>query len=264
VCDDGLPFLLDLTNPAPGSILIGGDGDSGKTSLLRAILASAVYLNPPGQVGYYLVGERFEQFAPLEEGNHCQGRLKTGGMAVETTIDKLAMIAEARHRERPRDPALILAIDDLATLVDSLDDQAFTRLYWLIKHGPRAYIWTFATLPAENVERIHPRLLSAFRTRLVGHTIQRRLAQMLAGDENMDAKTLERGFQFCVPYGDAWLRFWLCEPTPATDDIEDSNPTGGDFEESATEDGIPRDDVFDENDLEDGDLASQEFEQEEM
>ena len=214
VCDDGLPFLLDLTNPAPGAILIGGSAGSGKTRLLGAILASVASLSTPAQVVYHLIGDRITEFYPIDQEVHCQSVIGSQGIAVDALIEKLCMIAEARRRERPRDPAIILAIDDLAGLVDSLDDQAFARLYWLINHGPRAFIWTIAALSAEKAEHIHPRLLSVFRTRLIGHVKDRKQGRLISGDDNLDTQKLEEGYQFCVPYGEEWLPFWLCEPAP--------------------------------------------------
>ncbi len=46
-CEDGLPFLFDLTNPAPGAVLVTGDAAGGKTRLLHSILHSACRMNTP-------------------------------------------------------------------------------------------------------------------------------------------------------------------------------------------------------------------------
>ena len=55
ICEDGLPFLFDLTNPAPGSLLIVGDEGSGKSRLVRSVLASAMQLSKPNQLSFSII-----------------------------------------------------------------------------------------------------------------------------------------------------------------------------------------------------------------
>jgi hypothetical protein len=67
-------------------------------------------------------------------------------------------------------------------------------------------------LSAEESSMIQPQILSAFRTRLVGHIHDDGQAAVLSQDEHLDARWIEKGVQFCVPYGDQWLPFWICDP----------------------------------------------------
>ena len=41
LAEDGLPVLLDLYDPAPGPLLVAGDGGSGKTALLQSLARAA-------------------------------------------------------------------------------------------------------------------------------------------------------------------------------------------------------------------------------
>ena len=50
VCDDDLPLLLDLSNPAAGSVLVVSDVQYGNTLFVKTMLASAYTLNTPQQV----------------------------------------------------------------------------------------------------------------------------------------------------------------------------------------------------------------------
>ena len=43
-------------------------------------------------------------------------------------------------------------------------------------------------------------------------------ANALAGDKRLDTRRLESGYEFCVPYGDEWVHFWICDPEGAEDD----------------------------------------------
>jgi hypothetical protein len=120
-------------------------------------------------------------------------------------------MVEERRRSTPGDPAILLAIDGLEACLESLSEQGFARLYYLIKHGPRSRVWTIATLSADRARPVDPRVLAAFRTRLVGFIRNAERAGYVSGDSNLDTQDLENGAQFYLPYGDGWLRFWVCE-----------------------------------------------------
>jgi hypothetical protein len=222
VCDDGLPFLLDLTNPAPGALLICGDPGVGKTVLMDSILASGLRLNTPSQLNLSVIAAEIEPFMHLAKAEHCQEIFSVGEEVTGDLIGELADLAEERRRTRPTDPAILLVIDDLAGCLDHLDQQAFSRLYWLIRHGPRSRIWTVASLSMERARTIEPQFLSAFRTRLFGRTADRKLVAQLSDDDKLRTARLENG-QFNIPYGGEWLRLWAC---PVDDELVDQ-PEGG-------------------------------------
>jgi hypothetical protein len=219
VCDDGLPFLLDLTNPSPGALLICGDAAAGKSTLLQTILDSAAHLNSPTQLKLSVVAAEIGPFIHLAKTEQCQEIFTSQEEVVRDLIAEMADIAETRRRQSSQDPAILLVIDDLAECLDHLDQETFNRLYWLIRHGPRSRVWTIATLPMERAGEIEPRFLSAFRTRLFGKTADRRLVATLSGDDELQPRGLEKG-QFYIPYGGEWLRLWACEP-------REEEPVGG-------------------------------------
>jgi len=222
LCEDGLPFLLDLTNPAPGAILIAGDSGSGKTRLLRSILASGVYLNQPEHFSYNLATPKVDGLPPFGHPVYIQQALDFDEEGMSDMIHRLADLAEQRQRNKPQAPAIILAIDDLYTCLQRLDESAFSRLYWLIKHGQRSYIWTIATLTARHAHYIHPRLFAAFRTRLIGSIRRRNLAEFISNDKFKATQGLEPGAQFCVPYGESWSPFWICDPDSDDQSLDSS------------------------------------------
>lgn len=209
VCDDGLPFLLDLTNPAPGALLVCGDTGVGKRALVRSILDSAARLNTPEQLELSVIASEIDAFLDLARFEHCQEIFSSDEQVTGELIGELADIAEQRRRNRPADPAVVFVIDDLASCLENLDQHAFDRLYWLIRHGPRSRVWTIATLPLERARTIEPRFLSAFRTRLFGKSSDRKLVTQLSEDEDLQTSGLEKG-QFFIPYGGEWLRLWAC------------------------------------------------------
>jgi len=230
-CDDGLPFLLDFSNPAPGALLLTGDPGSGKTALLNSLLVSLVRLNSPEQIVVNLIAVQPEEYTSLENQPHCRHSFPVEHPGIRGLIEELVRAVEMRKRTGPQDPAFLLVIDDLAALLPFLDEPAFNNLYWLVRHGPRYKLWTLAALPAGQVSQVEPRYLSAFRTCLFGHMQDERLAKKLASSDALWTRRLHKGQQFLAPYGGAWLRFWLCalKESPSQAQLEGfnlNNPEG--------------------------------------
>jgi len=220
LCQDGLPFVLDLADPSPGSILAAADPFSGKTSFLCSILSSAVRMSSSEQVAFHIIAAQPGDYSSLNPAPHFQSISPVEDPAVESLINELVTIVEARKRRGPADPAILLVIDDLASLLPLLDERAYNRLYWLIRHGPRYQVWTIASLPAPNGDQIDPRFLTAFRTKLFGYMQDERLACRLAADDSLSPRLLEQGQQFLIRYHGQWQRFWVCAPEQDLQSVE--------------------------------------------
>ena len=46
VAENGLPVMLDLYNPAPGPLLVAGDGGSGKTAFIQSLALGSDFQDP--------------------------------------------------------------------------------------------------------------------------------------------------------------------------------------------------------------------------
>jgi hypothetical protein len=209
LCEDGLPFLFDLSDPNPGSILIAGDGQSGKTRLLQSILASAGALNEPEKVCFYMITPRLDEAPWMEENAHCLDVFAPHERASSALILDFAAVANQRRSGREAGPVMVLAIDDLAALCNQMDDKVTRYLQWLIEYGPQSGVWTVATLEAGQIRQVDRRLLPKFGTRLIGKIASPALANHLTGYPDPVAESLERGRQFCVLFGNEWIRFWI-------------------------------------------------------
>jgi len=212
ISEDGLPLTLDLTNPSPGALLVTGDRGGGKSALLSSALASVCLLNTQQQVVIHILAKETEIYQQLTVSNHCKDLSAFDKSKNSTLINELADVVEWRRRNRPEDPCIILVIDDLPTCLEALNPRDFGRLCWLIRHGPRSFVWTIASLSAEDSPHVDPKILSAFRTRLIGHIHIDDYAAYLSQDAELDARWIEEGLQYYVRHGDDWLSFWVCFP----------------------------------------------------
>ena len=210
-CEDQLPLIMTLDNPAPGSIMIAGDPNSGKQRLVNAILKSAVLLNTPDRIQIYIITNNPEKFAELPQTKYCQVIHNQREYEVQKCIKTLSDLVDKRWQRGFDAPIIILAIDDLALFTERLDRTGVAQLFKLFRHGPRYRIWTLATLTATRYSISNMKLLSAFRTRLVGKFASLHLATQVTGDADSPAVFLESGSQFCVAVGNEWLKFSICD-----------------------------------------------------
>jgi hypothetical protein len=204
VCEDGLPFMFDLSDPTPGSLLITGEAGSGKSRLLRGILASASTMNRPDQVSFNLICQDFGLFSDVTRTSHCTNRVSTYDRFSSELVIDLAKIAEQRKSGRQRGPIIILAIDDLATLLSYNEFELFSHLKWLVKYGPESGIWPIATLKAGRLNKYGKRLLDEFGTHLVG------MPQPMSFPNNASGRLLGSGSsgQFETYVNGQVVRFW--------------------------------------------------------
>jgi hypothetical protein len=211
LCDDGMPFMFDLSDPSPGSILIAGDRKSGKTRLLQAVLASISALNGPDEVCYYMITPRPEENQVLYHQGHCLDILSPDEQSASALVLDFAEIANQRRSGRELGPVTLLAIDDLSALDYYMDDKVTRYLQWLLEYGPKVGVWVIGTVESEGSRRIDRRLIPAFGTRLIGQISSLSHAGLLSGYPDPIVETLESGKQFCILYGSEWIRFWIPE-----------------------------------------------------
>lgn len=209
ICEDQLPLLLYLTNPAPGALLITGDSGAGKTRLLRSAVYSAILMNKPDQLNFYILSDTKAEYTDLAEFEHCR---KLGSLSeAPQIIDELTQIADQR-KLKPADQIILIAVENIAWVAQNLNLTMLTKLHHLIKHGPRLGIWMIATFSTSEIDEVEPALLEAFRTHLIGSIKDRLLADYLGRNDNCPAPGLEKGFQFCASAEGGWLYFWICDP----------------------------------------------------
>jgi hypothetical protein len=214
-CEDGLPFTLDLNNPAPGALLYSGEQDEENSAWLRAALLSAVRLTPSRSLHLWVITAHPDAYQDVIHYPHLRHLAAPEELVTAALIQEVVELVEQRRHGDPRGPACILAIDDLASFLHNIDEELFRSLNILLRHGPRTRVWPIVTLGAGQANQIDERLLPAFRTRLIGRITDYEVGAYLAQDDRLDASNIYEQGQFFAPFGDEWIRVWACQPAAA-------------------------------------------------
>ncbi len=203
LAEDGLPVLLDLYNPAPGPLLVAGDGGSGKTALLQS-LARAAGLQDPGDIQFGVITPFPEEWNALESLPHCLGIWPAYHPSAKLFLAQLVNWAETLPGTRQ---AILLLFDGI-DLLSGGDFQSLHDLRWLLLYGPEHQVWPAITVNPARLAHLQP-WLDYFHTRLIGHVKNAHNARLLTDDPQADLANLLPCKQFALSQPGCLLKFWL-------------------------------------------------------
>jgi hypothetical protein len=210
VCDDGQPILFDLTDARTGSLIVLGDPQSGKTTLLNTLVQSAVLTNSPSEVQFVLISAKPGEWKQVTEYStrtgHCITTADSEPAGLEDCIVGLKVEAEQRYQGVELSNPILMVIDDLK-FVSRLDSDLRLSLEWLLKNGPEVHIWPIASLATADALEMG-RWTSQFRTRLIGH-MPEPIGNRLGMFDGLNSEKLQSGKQFAVRVQYTWLEFYL-------------------------------------------------------
>jgi|GEM_PF-730751 len=210
VCDDRLPVLLDLSDPAPGALLVASDDDLLRQRLLRTLLQTAAALNSPRAVQFLVLSSQPAEWRAWLEGidaaRHCLGIDSLDEGSPDRWLLKLSNWADQR-RTGSSGPAVILVVDDLAA-VPQMEYDARVNFDWLVKEGPGVRIWPVTSLAVEQAPEL-VRWVRLFKTRILGPAADPSLYRQLASVSEQESAALVDDTQFAVRIQDNWLKFHL-------------------------------------------------------
>ena len=203
--DDGNLILLDITDPATGSVLVTGDEGSGVTRQLQVILESACDLYLPRKLQACIVSSSPEDWESIiaSHPKHIQSLSLWYDRKVTETIMDLSSLANDRRAGRRRGAPVILIIDNLPR-IQSIDYEAQINLHWLLEYGPQSGIWPIVGVIAEETQDI-TYWTQPFRSRLMGQINSPTLMTDLALMEGCRSQILQKGTEFNVWTGTEWL-----------------------------------------------------------
>ncbi|MCB0072138.1 MAG: DNA translocase FtsK [Caldilineaceae bacterium] len=210
--ENGTPLLVRLPAPDVTHVLVVGTTGSGKTALMRTLLTSLAMHNRQGDVQLILIDPKQRGLGPLHRLPHVLGAVDATPEAVAARLTWLVAEMERRDRLGLARPALVVAIDELADLLQTGGapvEQALTRLS---QRGREAGIHLVACTQKPTSAIIGGALKANFPVRLVGAVASKEEARYATGVSDSGAEKLEgKGDFLLVAKGDV-VRFqsaWL-------------------------------------------------------
>ena len=205
--ESGTPLLLRLSSPDVVHVLVAGTTGSGKTALVRTLLASLALFNRQGAVQLVLIDPKGRGFGPLAELPHVLGRVAATPEEGVLALGWLVSEMERRDRDGISSPALVVGIDELADLLATGGKAVEQALMRLAQRGREAGIHLVACTQKPAAEAMSGVLKANFPVRLVGSVASPDDARVAAGIAGTGAeKLLGRGDFLLVSKGEV-IRF---------------------------------------------------------
>ena len=225
VCDDGLPLVLELSDPSPGALLFLGDEVEGLRKHLQAVLASVCLLSDPKQVQVDIISPQPEVFTAQKRFPHVQKIHLPDQNEMFDLLGCLFELIEQRQRKdnslagkflkeflpSNKGPARILMIDQLDVLVEQLAPESLAYLRWLLRRGPAANVWVLASVNAQNAQTVDGKTLNAFGLRVAGKLRNTAQASRLTDLPLDKLSNLVAGEQACIKLDENVIEFSILE-----------------------------------------------------
>jgi len=211
VCEDGLPLVLDLTDPSSGAFLIAGDSGFDSSALLHSILTAAHKGNRTKDVVLHLISPHADDLLYFHQMPNFKISYEPHRPEIRIVLEEMVNLVIKRQRTKERLPAHLLAIDGLDLLKQSLDAQSKLRLDWLIREGPQVGLWIFATIEATYIAEQMTPTLELFSSRILGRISQPNLASYLSGLSRSYLSDLYPGMEFFVRTSGQSFNIWMLQ-----------------------------------------------------
>lgn len=204
---NGTPLLLRLTAPDVAHVLIAGTTGSGKTALARTLLVSLAMHNRQGDVQLVLIDPKGRGFAALNALPHVLGDVVVDPRKAVERLRWLVHEMERRDRTRCSTPVLVVAVDELADLIQTGGAAVEAMLTRLGQRGREAGIHLVACTQKPTAALIGGAMKANFPVRLVGAVASRDEARYATGINDSGAEKLEGRGDFLLVTKGEQLRF---------------------------------------------------------
>jgi S-DNA-T family DNA segregation ATPase FtsK/SpoIIIE len=215
LAENGAPLLVRLPSPQVAHVLITGTTGSGKSSLLRSIIASLALCHRRRQLCFVLVDPRRRAFGPLAGLPHLLRPVLSQPEEISQTLHTLLRLIEARDQagrapvsaDRAGDPRVVVVIDELADLALASDDRISPALERLAQRGRAAGIHLIVCTQYPAARALGSLSQANFPVRLVGQVTSPEEAQAATGYTGTGAERLRGPGDFIAVAGGQMTRF---------------------------------------------------------
>lgn len=210
--ENGTPLLLRLTAADVTHVLVAGTTGSGKTALTRSLLTSLAMHNRQCEVQILLIDPKGRGFGPLACLPHILGEAVSAPEAIEARLRWLVKEMERRDKYDISRPVLVVAIDELADLLQTGGKAVEKMLTRLVQRGREAGIHVIACTQKPTASQIGSGMTANFPVRLVGSVASKDEARYATGVADSGAEKLEGKGDFLLVTKGEMVRFqsaWL-------------------------------------------------------
>jgi len=215
VDEQGAPLLVALSSPDVAHVLIAGATGSGKTALMRTMVASLAMHNHLGAVQFVLVDPKGRGLAPLAGLPHLLCPVLTKAEEIVGRLRWLTAEMLRRDQEGIGAPRLVLVIDELAEAIAAGGAPVVEALTRLTQRGREAGIHVVAGTQKPSASLLGPLMKANFPVRLVGSVASAEDARVAAGLPGTQAERLLGQGDFLLVYRGRCLRFQAAYASPA-------------------------------------------------
>jgi S-DNA-T family DNA segregation ATPase FtsK/SpoIIIE len=168
VAPDGVPLMLRLASPDVANVLISGNKGSGKTELIRTMLASIALYQKPRDIQFLVMDPVARGFEFLNQTPHLLGEIAATTELALRHLRWLENELERRENENLARPRLVVAIDDIAELIPQGGRELQVHLTRLAQRGRRAGISIILCTRQANTAEVNTSLRANFPLRITG------------------------------------------------------------------------------------------------
>jgi S-DNA-T family DNA segregation ATPase FtsK/SpoIIIE len=210
--DDGRPLLLRLPSADVAHVLVAGTTGSGKTELMRCLLASLALTNRQSRLQMALIDPKQRGFLPLAGLPHLLEGIATDALAAQALLERLVAEMERRDRESVSSPHIIVAVDELLDVLQAGGKAVEALLTRIAQRGREAGLHLVAGAQKPSSTALGPMLKANFPVRLVGRVGSAEDARVAAGVAGTNAEKLLGRGDFVLVAAGQQIRFqaaWL-------------------------------------------------------
>jgi len=212
VDEAGAPLLLRLPASDVVHVLVAGTTGSGKTALARTILASLAFFNRPEAVRFVLIDPKRRGFAGLDALPHTLGGVIDNDEEAARALQEAVALMERRDRDGNSRPLVVIAVDELADLLQTGGKVVETALTRLAQRGREAGVHLLSCTQKPTASLIGSAMKANYPVRLVGAVAGRDEARYATGISDSGAEKLAGAGDFLLIMKGEALRFqaaWL-------------------------------------------------------
>jgi S-DNA-T family DNA segregation ATPase FtsK/SpoIIIE len=203
----GNPLLLRLSSPSIAHVLVAGTTGSGKTALVRSMLLSLARFNRSSDLRLVLIDPKGRGLESLADLPHLLYPVVRETADAIAALNKLVSHMERRDAEQDNRPRVVVAIDELADLLQNGGKHVEQPLMRLVQRGREAGFHVIAATQKPSSKVMSGIVKSNFPTRLIGKVASPEDARTASGIGGTGAEKLRGHGDFLLVAEGQTIRF---------------------------------------------------------